>query len=90
MKEVFTSIKQIMTRLPNDKMYHFFFGALIAFILCHVPVLGPLGAFWATLVIAICVEIGDALVAEDTKKFSVVDIVFTVFPAIMLLGASNL
>jgi hypothetical protein len=77
-------IIETLASLPADKMLHFFYGSLFSFVAIHF-LEGRL-AVLATFVLAVLKEL------YDMKKtgFSIVDIAFTVAPAIMYLGVLNI
>ena len=77
-------IIEALSSLPKDKMLHFFYGSLFSFVAIHF-LEGRL-AVLATFVLAVLKEL------YDMKKtgFSIVDIAFTVAPAILYLGVLNI
>ncbi len=86
MKRVF----EAMSALPNDKLLHFFYGSMFSFVAFHF--MDGLVAFWTVFALAVAKEVYDVAITKFTKptRFSVLDIVATVAPAIMHLGLINL
>jgi len=69
-----------LANIPQDKLLHFFYGAIISFILgLFIP---QLYVILAVLLIAVAKELHDLFIKRT--KIDYLDIVFTLIPAFLI------
>ena len=87
MKKVLKKLlSKMATLVPNDKLNHFFYGALIATPL--VVFLLPHQVMIVMFFVSVLKEIGDSVFKYS--KFNVMDAVFTFLPTVLLLIVKTL
>jgi len=74
--------------LKHDWMLHFFGGFMI-FIVASI-FLTDIWSLGVVLFLAVLNEVNDARVGKDRNKFSLMDIYFTILPAVLIIIESTL